>query len=129
MGRRFAAAISINYHLFGDFDLFRCRCKAFAGAQYNDGAILSVLGEGAPVLWDHVAWWLVSFDDYYRFCGDKLFLRKHKESIIKDANWLAGKAGRSGLVNIPKNTTRSWMCIYPTRQVKAQRSMRYTIAQ
>jgi len=101
----------INYYLFGDLELLRSSCAAFAKVQYPDGAIPSVLGEGAPVLWDYVAWWPVCFADYYQFSADKTFLQAHLKEIIKAAKWLVAKAGRDGLINVPANTTEKWLCI------------------
>ncbi|MEI8247421.1 MAG: family 78 glycoside hydrolase catalytic domain [Lentisphaerota bacterium] len=101
----------INYYAFGDTALFKYCWKKLAEVQYADGAIPSVYGLGAPVLWDYVAWWLIAFDDYYLHTGDIEFPRVMKTSIIRAIDWMISKSGEDGLIDVPVNKTEGWMCV------------------
>lgn len=101
----------INYYAFGDQDLFRFSWEAYAATQYLNGGIPSVLGEGGPILWDYVAWWVIAFGDYYQHTGDVEFLRKLKSNLLRATDWLIGKSGKDGLIDVPENKTENWMCV------------------
>jgi len=108
----------INYYIFGDQELFRYSWKKIAETQYRDGGIPSSLGEGASMIWDYVAWWLIALVDYRLHTGDLKFAASLKENIVKAMDWLISKSGRDGLINVPANKTEGWMCVLNNKRGK-----------
>lgn len=110
--------VLINYYAFGDRELFRYSWERLAAAQYQDGGIPSVLGEGAPILWDYVAWWIIACEDYYLYTGDLDWCRSLQPSIVRAMDWLIAKAGEDGLIDVPVNRTEGWMCVLNNKSGK-----------
>jgi hypothetical protein len=101
----------INYYTFGDTELFKYSWRHLARFQYSDGAIPSVCGEGAPILWDYVAWWIIALEDYRMHVGDMDFLKEMKKPMLKAIDWLLSKAGKDGLIDVPANKTGGWFVV------------------
>ena len=101
----------INYYAFGDGELFRYCWRKLAETQYRDGGIPAALGEGASIIWDYVAWWIIALDDYHMHTGDVKFLESMKVHIVKAVGWLLSKSGPDGLIDVPENKTEGWMCV------------------
>lgn len=100
-----------NYYLFGDQELFRFCWEELASVQYADGAIPSEMGEGASLLWDYVAWWVIAFHDYRLFTGDDVFPLQLRNNLYAAVDWLAARAGTDGKINLPENPYPSWMIV------------------
>lgn len=100
-----------NYYLFGDTALFRFCWNEMAKCAYADGSIPSAWGEGASLLWDYNAWWVVAFHDYLLHTGDAEFLRKHAENICRAADFMLSRCGKDGLYSIPENPFPRWMVV------------------
>jgi hypothetical protein len=100
-----------NYYLFGDVELFKYSWRKMAETQYSDGAIPSVYGEGQPVLWDYVGWWLIALDDFRLHAGEIEFLSEMRKPMLKAVSWLLAKAGPDGLIDVPASRTENWFVV------------------
>lgn len=96
----------VNYYTFGDKSLFKYTWYRFGQVQFKDGALPAILGEGAMVMWDYVAWWVISLYDYYMHTGDKDYVKLMIKCAIKATEWLISKMDRYNLIYIPKRTSR-----------------------
>lgn len=102
----------INYYTFFDTELFEFSWEAFAKCRFADGGIPSVYGQGASMLWDYVAMYIIAFYDYYMFTGNSDFAVKHIDTITKATDYLTSLTDESGLINIPENPLgKKWMVV------------------
>lgn len=100
--------------LYSNYDLegFRNTMESFADAQDESGYIphmLPVLGEevkialnlaGKLTFTEYQCWFIVQIWEYFYFTGDLVWLRKMESSISKAAEWLRGKRGDDGMIDL-----------------------------
>lgn len=98
-----------NYYMFGDKELMKFCLEELEKVQYPNGGIPSSYGEGCSMLWDYVAWYIISYYDYYMFTGDKSFVEKHTESIYRATDYLISIINEEGVIDVPGNPLGVWM--------------------
>ncbi len=101
----------INYHLFGDAELFKFCWRSIGSCQYPDGAIPSAMVEGSSLIWDYVMLYLIAVKEYEMYTGDGKFAAELSDVIRKAADWLLSKCGKDGLIDIPVNPYPVWMVV------------------
>ncbi len=100
----------INYHTFGDKELFEYSFRQIRAMQMPNGGVPSVLGEGSSMLWDYVAWYIISIYDYYMYTGNKDFVIENKDTIEKAAEYLTSLTNEDGVIDVPENPLgKMWM--------------------
>ncbi len=104
--------VLINYYTFGDTALFEYSWDSLASCQFECGGIPAVYGQGASMLWDYVAMYIIAFYDYYMYTGNTSFALKHIDTIVKATDYLASLADDTCLINIPANPLgKKWMVV------------------
>ena len=101
-----------NFWLFADTRLLKFSLECLESVQFENGAIPASYGEGCSLLWDYVALYVLTYDDYYKFTGNKEFILKHINSIEAATNYLMSLADENGVINVPENPLGNlWMVV------------------
>lgn len=98
-----------NYYMFGDTKLIEFCLEELEKVQFPNGAIPASYGEGCSILWDYVAWYIISYYDYYMFTNNIDFIKKHINSIFMAVDYLISLTNEDGIIDVPKNPLGVWM--------------------